>query len=374
MSKNNMLPNLNPLRGFLALTVVLLHIPLMTKNFDLPYFNEWPIFNRGYEAVWVFFSLSGFLIIRLLFVEKKKSTTIQVKEFYLRRIYRIYPVYYLILGFGLVYYLVLLPNLGVEYKVTYTAQEALFWCVAFLPNVFFSLHDPGGILSVLWSIGIEEQFYLIIAPISKWIKTQFFGTFLFVFTIVWFVLYFVPSLEFLRSYRMQYFYFTAGGLLAILHEQQKIPFLILKKIPRALLYCSFLIYFFTDWLHPSSDLGLHLISLVIFPLSILNLSHEKEWIIQSKLAEFLGEISYGIYMYHMIALNAIIFMNLQLRLDLIVHPFVFILLLNLSTILLTILLATLSYHLIEKKCIALKKRTFLKTKNHSHFEKSKQAV
>jgi peptidoglycan/LPS O-acetylase OafA/YrhL len=43
--KSNALPNLGALRGFLALTVVLLHIPLMTKNQHLPYFNDWAIFK-----------------------------------------------------------------------------------------------------------------------------------------------------------------------------------------------------------------------------------------------------------------------------------------------------------------------------------------
>ena len=135
------LPNLGPLRGFLALTVVLLHIPLMTKNQHLPYFNDWAIFNKGYNAVWGFFTLSGFLIINLLYQEKEKTGKVNVKDFYTRRILRIYPVYYIVLLFGLAYYHFILPSFGIKFETNYTVAEAFIWCAALLPNVFFSLFE-----------------------------------------------------------------------------------------------------------------------------------------------------------------------------------------------------------------------------------------
>ncbi|MBL7935930.1 MAG: acyltransferase [Bacteroidia bacterium] len=354
--KSKALPNLGPLRGFLALTVVLLHIPLMTKNQYLPYFNDWAIFNKGYNAVWGFFTLSGFLIINLLYQEKQKTFTVNVKDFYTRRILRIYPVYYVVLLFGLAYYHFILPQFGIKFETNYTVGEAFLWCIAFLPNVFFSLFDPGGILSILWSIGIEEQFYLMIAPISKFIKSNKFTIILASFTVLYFILYFNPYTEFFRRYRFMYFYFSMGGLMAILHSQQKINFLIFPKLLRLVLYVSFVLYFFTNVFEFSNEALKHAFSMVLFALFILNISNEKDYIINNKFMNYLGEISYGIYMYHMIALNLIVFISLKINVE---HIFGFIgtvVFINITTIGLTILFSHLSFYYFEKAFINLKSK------------------
>lgn len=362
--KSKVLPNLGPLRGFLALTVVLLHIPLMTKNQHLPYFNDWAIFNKGYNAVWGFFTLSGFLIINLLYQEKQKTSTVNVKDFYTRRILRIYPVYYVVLLFGLAYYHFILPQFGVKFDTNYTVGEAFLWCVAFLPNVFFSLFDPGGILSILWSIGIEEQFYLMIAPISKFIKSNKFTIILASFTVLYFILYFNPYTEFFRRYRFMYFYFSMGGLMAILHSQQKIDFLIFPKLLRLALYASFVLYFFTNVFEFSNEALKHAFSMILFALFILNISNEKEYIVENKFMNYLGEISYGIYMYHMIALNLIVFISLKISVE---HLFGFIgtvVFINITTIGLTILFSHLSFYYFEKAFINLKSKFRKSTKPH----------
>ena len=54
-----------------------------------------------------------------------------------------------------------MPYLGIPFAVDYGLIEALFYNIFFLSNVFKTIYpDIGGILSVLWSIGVEEQFYL----------------------------------------------------------------------------------------------------------------------------------------------------------------------------------------------------------------------
>ena len=105
----------------------------------------------------MFFVLSGFLIIRLIYRAKTRNT-FSIKDFYVRRILRIFPLYYLVLGFGLLFYNVLLPFLNIPFEINYTWKEALFYNIFFLPNVFAQLYEPGGILEILWSIGNEEQF------------------------------------------------------------------------------------------------------------------------------------------------------------------------------------------------------------------------
>ena len=350
------LPNLGPLRGFLALTVVLLHIPLMTKNQHLPYFNDWAIFNKGYNAVWGFFTLSGFLIINLLYQEKEKTGKVNVKDFYTRRILRIYPVYYIVLLFGLAYYHFILPSFGIKFETNYTVAEAFIWCAALLPNVFFSLFDPGGILSILWSIGIEEQFYLMIAPISKFIKSNKFTLILACFTVIYFALYFNPYTEFFRRYRFMYFYFSMGGLISILHSQQKINFLYFPKYLRLALYSIFALYFFTNVFEFSNEILKHLFSMGLFAIFILNISNEKTFIINNKVINYLGELSYGIYMYHMIALNFIVFISLKINITHILGNIGTIVFINVATISLTILTSHLSYFYFEKAFIKLKRK------------------
>ncbi len=354
--KSKALPNLAALRGFLALTVVLLHIPLMTKNQHLPYFNDWAIFNKGYNAVWGFFTLSGFLIINLLYQEKLKTSTVNVKDFYSRRILRIYPVYYIVLLFGLAYYHFILPQFGIKFDTNYTIGEAFLWCVAFLPNVFFSLFDPGGILSILWSIGIEEQFYLMIAPISKYIKSNRFTIILALFTVLYFVLYFNPYTEFFRRYRFMYFYFSMGGLMAILNSQQKINFLIFPKILRLCLYAVFGMYFFTNLFEFSNEALKHAFSMSLFALFILNISNEKDFVVSNKFINYLGEISYGIYMYHMIALNLITFISLKINIEQLFGYIGSVVFINVTTIGLTIFFSHLSFYYFEKTFINLKSK------------------
>ena len=108
-------------RLLLAFMVVFLHLA------------GWPGF--GEYAVFTFFCLSGYLIIGLLFDEKRKNGTINVRDFYIRRILRIYPVYYLVLIFGFLFYHVLLPIFKVPFEVNYDLGKGLLLCIGFLPNV-----------------------------------------------------------------------------------------------------------------------------------------------------------------------------------------------------------------------------------------------
>ncbi len=356
-SKNkNILPNLGVLRGVLALLVVIYHLPLMTSNFGLPTYDGLPIFHKGFNAVWVFFSLSGFLIINLLYKEKIKSGQVSVKQFYGRRIFRIYPVYYIVLIFGIAFYHLILPEFGIVHEVNYTMAEAGFWCVFLLPNVFFTLFDPGGILSVLWSIGIEEQFYLIIAPVTKKINKNRFTLILFLFTIVYFIIYFNPYFDFFRRFRFMYFYFSLGGLMAILNEQKKIDFLIFNKPFRVILYGLFVLYFNTNIFEFGLEFLNHGFSAILFSLFILNFSSERELIIKNKFLNYLGDISYGIYMYHMIALYIILYLGMKLNLSVVIGDIGAILFFNITSIILTIILAHISFYYFEKRFIKMKKR------------------
>jgi len=110
----------------------------------------------------LFFTLSAFLICELLLRERDATGTVAVKQFYIRRLLRIWPLYYLALGIGVV-----IAFFSGDYP---TVVLQMGWFAVFLGAWFSALH--GWILnpvSPLWSISVEEQFYLF----APWIVKRF---------------------------------------------------------------------------------------------------------------------------------------------------------------------------------------------------------
>lgn len=347
--------NLDPLRGFLALLVVVFHIPNISKTVGLPYFYDWPLFHRGPDAVLVFFCLSGYLIIGLLFDEKEKFGKINIKNFYVRRILRLYPVYYSVLIFGLVYYHYLLPYFKVNFELNYTFWEGLAWNIGFLPNVFKAVHDPGSILEILWSIGIEEQFYLLVAPLLALTPLVKFFKYLVAFTLIYFVVFYLPQITALRSFYMVYFYMSAGGALAVYAKtKNKVHFS--SFYLRIFIYALFILYFFTDLFVFSNDVMANVFKLIVFNLFIVNLSNDEKITIENKFLKYLGTISYGVYMYHMIIVNFVLFLFLKLSEKITLPDWATIGLIFIMCIGGTILFSHLSFKYMENYFIGLKRK------------------
>ncbi|WP_462251664.1 acyltransferase family protein [Ekhidna sp.] len=347
--------NLDPLRGFLALSVVIYHIPQLSKSIGLAYFDSLAIFQKGPQAVSVFFCLSGFLIVGLLHDEKRQYGSISIKQFYVRRILRLYPVYYLVLVFGLIYYHLILPFFNVSYELSYSFIEGLVWNVFFLPNVFKALYDPGAILEILWSIGIEEQFYLIIAPLLTITPLKKYHHYLFLFTGTYFVIFHLDVFFFLKKFHLLYFYMSAGGLMAVL-SKKGLTLYFKSYYLRILIYAIFLIYFFTNFLHADNDLIRHSIDVILFNMLIINLANEDKFIIRNKLLNYMGNISYGIYMYHLIVVNFILFLVLKYDSVHDLNDWQTILIINFTSVLLTIFVSHLSFKYYESYFLSLKKK------------------
>lgn len=351
-------PNLDPLRFLLASMVVIYHIPAISRTVGLPAFDALPIFHKGSEAVFVFFTLSGFLIIRSLFVEKERTGTISIKNFYLRRILRIYPVYYFVLTFGFLFYHLVLPTAGIPYETNYDVLTGIFLCVAFLPNVFQVLFEPGGILNILWSIGIEEQFYLLIAPVSYFLTKKRFVPFLLGFSIVFFLIYFFEPYQFFAKFYVLFFYFSFGGLLSVLNHQGKDKWLLLNKPLQYVLTGIVGLYFLTDLFKMMPEPLYHFASMLIFGLFVLNISRNPKpiFIIENRAWIYLGKISYGVYMYHMIVVNVVLFLFTKLQGKVALPAVGVILAINVLTIGLTILMSHLSFKYYENFFLNLKGR------------------
>jgi peptidoglycan/LPS O-acetylase OafA/YrhL len=158
-------PNLDGLRFISFLVVFLYHSYLSffsylkdssPKAFRIIEF----LFQHGNLGVNFFFVLSGFLITYLLIKEKEFTGTIHVGKFYLRRILRIWPLYYLCIFIGFVVFAVM-KKMGGEmvdenanplYYIFFSANFDIMHTWPVKPNAL--------LLSILWSVAVEEQFYL----------------------------------------------------------------------------------------------------------------------------------------------------------------------------------------------------------------------
>ena len=350
MTSINHIPNLTSLRFVLAFLVVIFHVSEFSISRGFPFFNDWAIFKKGTEAVYVFFTLSGFLIIKKLYDEKLYTNYINLKVFYLKRMLRIFPLYYLVLTFGFIYYHFILQYFGFEFENNYNFLEGIFLSATFFPNIF-STYSPGGILEILWSIGIEEQFYLLIAPIILLLPKKRVLIFLISFTIFYFSIFFLKELNFLAKYQMLFFYFSFGGVCAILSKKHH---LLIKKI-RLLIFTLTIIYFTTTLFeYNSNTIFYHFFSFILFGLLISSLSLGQIPFLRSKQLNYLGKISYGIYMYHAIVLQFVggIYMMLISKLNL--HYVLDVIIINFLVIALTILISHFSYKYYESYFLNLK--------------------
>jgi peptidoglycan/LPS O-acetylase OafA/YrhL len=137
--------SLNGLRFFCILPVLWHHAPVWSHMNDAP-----QLLRSGFLGVDFFFVLSGFLITTLLLREEAKHGTFSLKGFYWRRFLRIVPVYFLVVTVLALYYI------GVKGQTDFLRILPFYYL--FLSN--FLVGDIP-MLAPTWSLSVEEQFYLI---------------------------------------------------------------------------------------------------------------------------------------------------------------------------------------------------------------------
>lgn len=287
------LPNLDVLRFVLSLFVLIYHLPQLSRNQNLPYFEGLDLFHKGTQAVYMFFVLSGFLIIGQIY-NLKSNNNFNVAEFYKRRALRILPLYYLIVVFGLIFYNVILPFLNIDFPISYSISEGILYNLFFFPNVFFKLFSPGGILEILWSIGIEEQFYLIIAPLLFIVKNKHVLYFILTLTVVYFGVYHIESVSVFRTYSCVFFFLFSGGVISILELKNKLELFKKSKVISYLIIGLTTLSFLTSIFEFENVFYSNLMITILYPLFIHTISHSNHVSsIKSKWLNHLGKISYA---------------------------------------------------------------------------------
>ncbi|GAA4231958.1 hypothetical protein GCM10022291_05580 [Postechiella marina] len=338
------LPNLYAIRFILAILVVIHHIPETSNNVSLPSFDGLPLFHKGKLAVLYFFTLSGFLIIRLIYLELSTKKSFDFKNFYLRRVQRLYPVYYLVLIIGFTFYNFILPAAGIPYNIEYPWDEFFIGYVFLAPNVIAHYYKVGGILNILWSIGVEEQFYLF-APFLIYLgRRHIILTLSILLTILVGIALFYFDFYAFKNY---YFYFVCGGLFAVLFEKFKLDFF-KNKIIHITVYGLFIISFLTNYLIFESVKFTLIFNMVLSALFISLIAYHPLFIIKSKPLNYFGKISYGIYMYHMIALVVILYFLKKIDIENYLNDTSVIILINAVCIAAAIYISHLSYKYFEK--------------------------
>lgn len=151
---------LNGLR-FLCIVAVMWHHGPARAALENP-FHLW---GRGFLGVDFFFVLSGFLITTMLLREEAQAGRFSLRDFYWRRVLRIVPVYFLVVTLVGSYYIFV--------KGESHLLEIWLYYYMFLSN-FLTSDIP--LLSITWSLAVEEQYYLVwpvlllLLPVSGWVR------------------------------------------------------------------------------------------------------------------------------------------------------------------------------------------------------------
>ena len=158
-------PELDGLRFYAFLGVFVCHSlpfePAFYARFHLPVPWLWgAIAKSGAAGVDLFFALSSFLITSILLRERQQTGAISLRRFYLRRILRIWPLYFLLIAVAVV----LSHTVVNQHLPWYYVAGYLLFVGNWVHAVF---GRPESVCSPLWTVSIEEQFYLIWPMLMK---------------------------------------------------------------------------------------------------------------------------------------------------------------------------------------------------------------
>ncbi len=145
---------LDGLRALSILAVVWHH------TYEVP--TGWKATDRGFLGVDLFFVISGFLIVSLLLRERDRRTTISLRDFYIRRFLRIFPLYYgVLLGLTAIFLTV-----GRHANIRDAFFADLPWALTYTSN-WAALTT---FLAITWSLSAEEQFYIVWPPLERYAR------------------------------------------------------------------------------------------------------------------------------------------------------------------------------------------------------------
>lgn len=358
------LPGLDGLRALAALAVVVHHIEQARYLFGLPsVWINYAVMRLGGQGVTLFFVLSGFLITHLLLREQSETGAISIRRFYTRRVLRIWPLYFIIMALGFVV-LPLIPAFAVP---TFSMVDDSRYWQTFLMYLFFSPHVATAIglgapyASVLWSVGVEEWFYLF----WPWLMIAARGR------LAPFLLTIIGALILARSQvhakwlvdllgQLRFDCMAVGALGALACASPRFnPVRILWPLfswPAQI----FGFYYVASCLWTGWPFGIfdELVYSLMFLWLIVNLAINPRPILNfdNRLQKWLGQISYGLYCYNWITIVATIRIFQAAGVE--PRAGAWNVAFHAAAVLLTVAVAAVSYYVIERPFLRIKLQKF----------------
>ncbi|HHF3556595.1 acyltransferase [Haemophilus influenzae] len=342
MSSIKYRPEIDGLRAIAVISVIIYHL------------NEnW--LSGGFLGVDIFFVISGFLITGIIITEIQQNS-FSLKQFYTRRIKRIYPAFITVMAL-----VSFIASVIFIYNDFNKLRKTIELAIAFLSNFYLGLTQGYFDLSAnenpvlhIWSLAVEEQYYLIF-PLILILAYKKFREIkvLFIITLILFFILlatsFIPANFYKEVLHQPNIYYLSnlrfpellvGSLLAIYHNLSAS-----KQASNVIAILSTLLLFSCLFLM-NNDIayipGITLILPCIFTALIIHTTSQNNIIklcLSNKVIVFIGKISYSLYLYHWIFIAFAYYITGEKQIN------------NQSiaiVIILTIIFSVLSYYLIEQ--------------------------
>lgn len=337
------IPGMDGLRAVAVFLMVAYHVGI-------------PISNGGLGSM-IFFVLSGFLITSLLLKEYEKNGRISFIAFYSRRALRLFPAFY--------FYWICLVLFLILCKKEILWLQALSSLV-FLSNYYNAIYgDPNNGFSHTWTLSLQEQFYFLWPVlfhlfVSNLRRMAIFQTGLIVSVWIYrIILHFgfqVDQGYFYAAFDTRFDGIMIGCLLAVLlkhyghHRLWQLPVRRIWYPLITLTFLSFSIYEGKNYVGRYRDfIGLALEPVLIAILLVQIIGFINRWPfkwLESPLMIYLGKISYSVYLFQQVIVYPVQkqLTNYHILVQLA------------AVVLVTVIIASISYYIIEKPFLTLKKK------------------
>lgn len=308
------MPELDGLRFFAFLLVFIHHTALFSIIPGLSILHK-----SGWIGVDLFFTLSAFLFTRLLIEEHRKTGKINLKKFYIRRIFRIWPIYFIFIIISVLIF-AMVNDTGLS---GYPGIRFAGLC-SFSDNILTSIYgeyNPLPYTSHLWTISFEEQFYIFIPLIliflirsQRRIKIRAVVISVIVFELIR-ILFIFADTNYLTIWVLPLTHFESIVLGCVLGFRA-IPAFIKKLNPVLIFICGLLLFIVMSLLPELNEntktlLFIFTIAGLISALLLYSVLNSKflRMLLTAKVIVFLGKRSYGLYVYHLACIGFVGYME-----------------------------------------------------------------
>ncbi len=366
-TKPTYFPNIDGLRFFCFFVIFVSHW-LYTEDAHIYYHPVTQVIQRVFHnagmGVNCFFTLSGFLITYLLLLENDRTGTIKIGWFYQRRALRIWPLYFLMVFLGFA----VLPFAKKIAGISYGDSTHLLYYLTFLNN-FDIIHNAKlpeeAMLMVLWSLAIEEQFYLVwplVFFLFRGKKLLYVGCALVVFSCLFRFYHKEDSiLIYFHTFSAMSDMVMGAMAACVLFRRPSLVkvFSVLGRPYILLIYVGFFaVFLFRDQI--SSFPVLFLVERPLISFGFLMILFEQSFAERSlfklsnySILTYLGQISFGLYCYHNLVIYVVRALQRYTGFKSTVFSFLFVE--PLITLFVTIAIAHFSFQGFEKPFLRLKK-------------------